>query len=243
MMPKLPILSTLLGAYAEVFRNLGTLVRAALLPALLMLILSTVKNAFGSGFVSNLIFWFLSLPSATLIAMSCHRTVLLGTDSLNNPWSLYWTDRETEFFINLIILGGMMLLAKTAFGVIFLMAPDTAFGMAVPWLGVALTYILVTYLQGRFSMVLPANAVGKKMFLSASWYLTAGNGPRIAIVLLLPIAILVGIAITFNQMESGLSMLGVVGIGIVYLLTFLVEIAALSLSYKFLQNAASSTSS
>lgn len=241
MMPKLPVLSTILGAYAKVFRNLGVLVRAALLPALLMLILSTFRGAFGSGFLSNAIFWFLSLPSATLIAMSCHRVVLLGPDSLNNPWSLYWTDRETEFFINLIILGSMMLLAKTVFGVIFLMAPETAFGMAAPWLGVALTYIVVTYVQGRFSMVLPANAVGKKMYLSASWYLTAGNGPRIAIVLLLPLFILTGITLAFSSLGSDISTLAVFGIGILYLLTFLVEIAALSLSYKFLKAAAAST--
>tara|TARA_R110002096_G_scaffold57426_2_gene145611 strand:- start:21807 stop:22538 length:732 start_codon:yes stop_codon:yes gene_type:complete len=241
MMSKLPILATLFGAYAEVLKNLGVLVRAALLPALLMLILSVVTNALGSGFLSSVVFWFVSLPSATLIAMSCHRVVLLGPDSLNNPWSLYWTDRETEFFINLIILSGMMFLAKTAFGVIFLMAPETAFGMAVPWLGIALTYIVVTYVQGRFSMVLPANAVGKKMFLSASWYLTAGNGPRIAVVLLMPIFILAGVTIAFSQLESDVSLLGVVGIGILYVLTFLVEIAALSLSYKFLQASASST--
>lgn len=243
MMSKLPILATLFGAYAAVFRNLGVLVRAALLPALLMLILSVVKNALGSGFLSNIVFWFLSLPSATLIAMSCHRVVLLGPDSLNNPWSLYWTDRETEFFINLIILGGMMMLANFVFGVIFLMAPETAFGVAVPWLGIVLTYIVVTYVQGRFSMVLPANATDKKMYLSASWYLTAGNGPRITIVLLLPIVILAGILTAFNQIEANVSMLSIVGIGILYVLTFLVEIAALSLSYKFLQATASSPNS
>lgn len=242
MMSKLPIFATLFGAYAEVFKNLGVLVRAALLPALLMLVLSTVKNAFGAGFLSNFVFWFLSLPSATLIAMSCHRVVLLGPDSLNNPWSLYWTDRETEFFINLIILGGMMLLAKTAFGVIFLMAPETAFGMGVPWLGIVLTYIVVTYVQGRFSMVLPANSVGKKMYLSASWYLTAGNGPRVAIALLLPILILAAIVISTSKMSGGVPMLGVIGIGILYVFTFLVEIAVLSLSYKFLQASASSAS-
>lgn len=241
MMSKLPILSTIFGAYGAVLGNIGTLIRAFMLPMLVLVVLKTIQDELAVNQFITLVFWFLNLPFATLIAMACHRVVLLGPDSLNNPWSLYWTSRETSFFINMIILGVLMLLASWVFGVVFLMSPETPFGFSTPWLGVALTYVAVTYLQGRFGMILPSTALGKNMFLSKSWYLTAGNGPRITIVLLAPVAILFGV---MRMLEPALlslpTIVSVVIVLFVFVISFAVEIAALSLSYRFLRDSANS---
>ena len=241
MMSKLPIFSTVFGAYGAVLGNIGTLIRAFMLPMLMLVVLNSIQGELSANLFIDLIFWFLSLPFATLIAMACHRVILLGPESLNNPWSLYWTSRETSFFINMIILGVLILLANWVFGVIFLMSPETPFGYSTPWLGVALTYVAVTYLQGRFGMILPSTAVGKNMFLSNSWYLTAGNGPRLTIVLLAPLAILLGVMTMLGSALVSLpAFAGVVIVLLIFVLTFAVEIAALSLSYRFLRDSANS---
>lgn len=242
MMSKLPILSTILGAYGAVFRNFGTLIRAFTLPFLVLLVLSTMRDAMSPGFVKDLLFWAASLPFLTLAAMACQRVVLLGPDSLNNPWSLYWTERETSFFINLIILSGLSLLAGWVFGVIFLMSPERPFGFHTPWLGLVLTYVAVTYLLGRFGMILPANSLGKNMFLSNSWYLTAGNGPHVAIVLLVPMAILVAVVMLIGPyLTSRLGFVGVLIIFALHVVTLAVEFAALASSYRFLSDSAKSS--
>lgn len=241
MMSKLPILSTIFRAYGAVLSHAGTLLRAFLLPLLALVVLKTIQDELSANLFTDLIFWFLNLPFATLIAMACHRVILLGPDSLNNPWSVYWTSRETSFFINMIILGSLILMANWVFGVIFLMSPETPFGYSTPWLGVALTYVAVTYLQGRFGMILPSTALGKNMFLSQSWYLTAGNGPSITIVLLAPILILFGVMSLLGPVLVSLPVFaGVIIAMLVFILSFAVEIAALSLSYRFLRDSANS---
>lgn len=242
MMSKLPILSMILGAYGAVFRNIGTLMRAFTLPALALLVLSAIQDSMSAGFMKTALFWFIALPFTTLIAIACHRVVQLGPDSLNNPWSVYWTKRETAYFINLIILSIVLLLGSWIFGVIFLMSPETPFGISTPWLGMVLTYIAVAYIQGRFSMVLPVSAIGKNMFLSGSWYLTAGNGPRMTIILLIPLAVMFGI--TSMLRPALLQLPDIAGLLInllVYVVSFAVEIAALSLCYQFLRDSANSS--
>ncbi len=241
MMSKLPIISTIFGAYGAVLKNAGTLIRAFMLPLLVLLVLKTIQDELSPSLFTDLIFRFLSLPFATLIAMACHRVILLGPASLNNPWSLYWTSRETSFFINMIILGALILLASWVFGLIFMMSPETPFGFSTPWLGLVLTYIAVTYLQGRFGMILPSTALGKNMFLSNSWYLTAGNGPRITIVLLAPLLILYGVMTMLGPVLLSLpDFAGVVIVLLIFITSFAVEIAALSLSYRFLRDSANS---
>lgn len=242
MMSKLPIFSMIFGAYGAVFRNAGTLMRAFMLPILALLVLSAVRDAMTASFLKTALLWFIALPFATLIAMACHRVVQVGPDALNNPWSVYWTKRETAYFINLIILSVVMLLGSFIFGVIFLMSPETPFGISTPWLGLVLTYVAVAYIQGRFSMVLPVSAVGKNMFLSGSWYLTAGNGPRMTIILLVPIAVM--FAITSMLRPALLQFPDIANLLInllIYVLSFAVEIAALSLSYQFLRDSANSS--
>lgn len=242
MMSKLPIFSMIFGAYGAVFRNTGTLVRAFMLPTLALLVLSAIQNAMTTGFFKTVLFWIIAMPFATLIAVACHRVVQVGPDSLNNPWSVYWTKRETAYFINLIILSVVLLLGSWIFGVIFLMSPETPFGISTPWLGLVLTYIAVAYFQGRFCMVLPVSAVGKNMFLSGSWYLTAGNGPRMTVILLIPLAVMFAITSMLRPVLVSLPDVANLLINLlVYVVSFAVEVAAISLCYQFLRDSANSS--
>lgn len=237
MIPTLPIFATVYGAYSKVFQNFGALSRATVLPVLVLLVFATVRETAPSGALVSLIFWSLNLPFVALIAVACHRVVLLGADSLNNPWSIYWTARETSFLVWLLILGIFLFVAAKILSVVFLMSPSTVFGFRTPWLGLIFTYIAVTYLGGRFSMVLPATALGKRMIMSNSWYLTAGNGPTITVALLLPLVIM-WCLLTLGKLlapfvPQSFSMVVVV---ILIAITFAAEVAVLSLSYQYLRD-------
>ncbi len=216
-----------------------TLIRATFLPMLALIIIGVVHDAAPTSWILSLVSWAMSLPFTALIAIACHRVILLGSGSLDNPWSMYWTKRESSFVVWLVIFTVFLTLAWWIFGVVFLMAPDSVLGYATPWLGSFLTALTVTYLEGRFGMVLPAAALGKQTFFSNSWYLTGGNGLRITVVLILPLAILWGgFAMAARTLVDNPSAVLIIAAAIVSLITFAVEIAVLSLSYKFLRDAA-----
>ncbi len=228
MIPLLPVFSIVYRAYAIVWENLRTLIRAALLPGLVLVVLQVVEDAVAPGRMLGLVFWLAGLPFAALIAVACHRVFLLGPASLDNPWSLFWSDRESSFLTWLVILGVATYLLSLVLGIFMLMAPNR-------WLGVALFLFALIYLQGRFSMVLPATAVGERMFLSGSWYLTSGNGLRYAVALAIPVAFAIIIMLLLISLAGFLpTPVFTIVITAWFVFTGAVEIAVLSLSYKFL---------
>lgn len=229
MMSNLPLFSIVLGAYGKVLSNALTLVRAILIPMIALVLVGVLDEATPPGALSWLLYWLLSLPFVTLIAVACHRVVLLGPDSLDNAWSLYWTPRETSFAVWLIYLGIFLAAATLVFGALSSMSTNLL-------ITVLLTLACVTYLQGRFSMVLPATALGERMRFSNSWYLTAGNGFRIMIALLIPMAIFWGISTALLPILP-LSATTILLVPL-WLITFLVEIAILSLTYQLLRDSA-----
>ena len=239
MLAKVPVFSIVFGAYAAVFRNLTAFIQAWFLPGLGMVVLGAIRSPLQNNFLLELFYWLIGLPLLTLVGVACHRIVLLGRDSLTNPWSLYWSKRESSFLTWLLILGVFFYGATQLLGVLFLMSPDSVLGFKTPYLGVFLTYVSVAYLEGRFSMVLPATALDKRFILSNSWRLTAGNGLRIAIAILIPVAVLLILMMYGGALMSLLPVIVMTTV-LVFLLfvTVAVEIAVLSKSYRFLTDSA-----
>ena len=227
----LPVMSTVYGGYAAVFRNIGALMRALLMPLLFGAIVWAFREALESGWFLSTLLTLLALPLACLFAITIHRTVLLGPDSLTNPWSIYWTRRESDYFWWLIILAVVAGLIAIGIALVAWMFPQgTALYVAI--------FLVTKYFEARLLMVLPSTAVGKRMILSTSWTLTSGNGVRIAIALTIPWAIFVMllavIAFVAARTWVGLYIFLVAPLA---LLTVVVEIAILSLSFRQLQSA------
>ena len=242
MLAKVPVFTIVFGAYAAVFRNFTALIQAWFLPGLALVALSAIRLPRQDSFLLELFYWLVNLPLLTLVGVACHRIILLGRDSLTNPWSLYWTKRETSFFSWLLILGVFFYGASKLLSVLFLMSPETVLGFNAPNLGVFLTYVTVTYLVGRFSMVLPATALDKRLILSNSWILTAGSGLRIALAILVPVTILLIVMMYGGAFLSLLSVIMLTTLFIfVLFITVAVEIAVLSKSYRFLTDSANRT--
>ncbi len=237
MMPSLSVLVTLADAYGTVFKNLGAIIRAALFPALGLAILTVVEDAVAPGRWLSMLFWLLALPLVILITIAIHRIALLGPDSLANEWSLSWTSRETTFtvwFIYMVIFLGA---SAWVAGWFFWGLTDWLLASPVSWVIALLTWATVAWLQGRFGMVFPVAALGKRTFFSRSWLMTAGNGARIAICLMIPWLIYVGVnALTGFATTPTASTAMDITVVVTAAITWAVEIAVLSVVYKFLRD-------
>lgn len=242
MIDSLPIFSTVFNAYLRVLGNSGALLRALLIPAALLVSIEIARELAGPSTLGSFVAWLFSVPPAALLAIACHRVVLLGPGSLESRWSTYWSERETSYAVWLLVFGVFVFVAGAGLSIVFLMAPERVFGYPVPWLGEVLAFLSVLYLSGRFSMVLPATGVGKQMYMSQSWYLTAGNGHRILVVLLIPLLVghyglllLERLLLGVSEIAFGLTAVALMALSVA------VETAVLSLSYEWLRKDALAT--
>lgn len=187
-------------ALAEIHAKWRTFLRALLLPALAVIGLVAIKlhppeeltGLLGVyGFlVWRFLFWALGLPFYALFAIVCHRIVILGASSLPNPFGLFWSDRETRF------LGWIVKFTLLSWGLGLVMAPlvigmkDTVLGVDAVWHVYVLVGIPAMYLFSRTCLVFPATAVDQGASLREAWHLSAGNGFRLLIAILVPIPVL-----------------------------------------------------
>lgn len=240
MLAKLPILATVATAYSAIVGNRGAVFQAAFLPLLGLIVLGSIKDMGQDSLLISIVSLLIGAPLGALIAVACHRIVLLGQGTVVNSWSLYWSERETSFVVWILIFGTVIYVAAMLLGVIFLMSPERIFGFRTPWLGTLLTFVCIAYVLGRFSMVFPATAIDKRMAMSNSWYLTDGNGWRVAIALALPFVIatlLIWIIKSLVPTAYG-PIFSVLTLAVL-LFTAVVEIAVLSFTYKYLTDSAS----
>lgn len=132
-----------------------------------------------------------------LFAVSCHRIILLGRNSLPNEYGVYWSLRETRFAGWLIVIFVIYAAVSTPLSLVYLMLPRDVYSLQMYWY---LTVFVTTYFEGRISMVLPATAVDQRMDLPNSWNLTRGHGLAIAIALFVPALVMDMIQIVVVQM-------------------------------------------
>jgi hypothetical protein len=109
----LPIASTLHTAFLEVLRARVPLARAVFLPGALAALLTVVLQSSVSGERSNPVSHLIMLAflvgsvaglALVLIAISCHRLVRLGYDSLPTRWGVYWSKREFAFLARAFLI-------------------------------------------------------------------------------------------------------------------------------------------
>ncbi len=166
---------------------------------------------------SNIIFsWIILLTSwiiYTQVAVSTHRIILLGPNAVPN-WGIYLpTFRELHFFMTSFILGIMML-------------PLLLF-MAIPGIGIIMYTIASAYLISRFSLVFPTIAIDNPMTFSDSWAVTKNYQIlMLTVVLIFPIVVSIP-EILFDKLPHTEIIVTAVS-----LITLVLMVAALSVSYK-----------
>lgn len=150
------------GAIAYVITYRRPLAKALLVPFLLYMLLDTLELA-----ELNIVFLIL-LDLATIIvqtvfAITTHRMILLGPNSVPE-WGLFkWSKRETMFALYLVALRIIFILSAFVFAPIF--AP---IGVG----GLALLIGFSAWLLSRLSLVFPAIAIDQGVSFKLSWQLT-----------------------------------------------------------------------
>jgi len=231
---RIPVISIIRNSFAIPWSKRATMLRALLPISLIMIALRMgdsvilAELGFVAEFVTRILYWMV----ITVFAVTCHRLILLGDDSVPKYGLRKWSKRESSFVgWSLLGYGGWTLI--TLLVIIFSVGFTGSLGsLPQAWGGYALYFIAVpgAYVFARFSVLLPATAVDEQRDLTWAWKTTEGNGWRLFLVVgILPFALSYGP----DYLPGRLSVVDFV-IQAVGLILYVVEVAALSLSYQHL---------
>ena len=160
------------GAFGYVYEYKYTLAKALLIPFALYMTLDAVE-ILEPSFIASIGFAIAYLMIQTLFAITTHRVILLGPESVPKWGVLKWSKRETFFALHILglavltgILGGM---------VTFLVSMLIPFANILGW-GSALIFIgAVAWLFARLALVFPAIAIDQGVSFKYSWKLTKNH--------------------------------------------------------------------
>jgi hypothetical protein len=178
----LPIGASVATAYRTVFGRLGHLMRAALVPFLLSVVIIVLSRAAGDSPVLIQVLGLLTLGPYTIFAVAWHRAVLLDVPPPVIPG---WGKRHWRF------LGYLLIVTAVSYAVSFLYQPVLASVLLTPEgletttldtrsiLVALIGLVLVMYLFLRISFVFPAVAVDEHYGLALAWRHSKGQGLRL----------------------------------------------------------------
>ena len=181
-----------------------------------------------------------------VLAVSCHRIILMEANSLPNRWGVFWSKRELRFFGWVFLLGIPSGLATMVWGFMWVfISPGwwSTSGVAKLVLETFYSAGVVALVIASVGLVLPAAALDERPSLKAAWKLARGNVLRLAVVLVIPL-LLVGVL--FDILNWTLrdilaitplsSIFPFMSLFLVFIGSLLgvIEIAALSVSYRTL---------
>ena len=166
-----------LGAVGYVFEYRNKLAKALLIPFLLYLALDVATYiqpipvvAFGVSIMSIFVH--------SLFAITTHRIILLGPESVPKWGILSWSKRETSFALHLV-------------GISLMLIPITVLAF-IPTIGMALIIPTMFWLLGRLSLVFPGIAIDQAISYKHSWKLTKNNQIlMMLVVILFPVLLLI----------------------------------------------------
>ena len=170
------------------------------------------------------------LVTYTVFAVTCHRIIILGPNSVPKYGIGLLGKREWKFFawmaggyiVFYLVLKG---LSQISFSLIS--GTDLSILLHLP---MSIGLLICLYVFSRLSPLFPATAVDSGLSLKKTFDLTRGNGFRLVfIVMIFPL--LFEIATGWIPEEY---MITKILVSIFGLALFVIEIAALSLSYKYL---------
>jgi len=219
-------------ATREIYRKRASLLNALLIPTCGLLLIGTLSSELGSSPIAQTFLALAYIPFYVVIATACHRVVLLGENSLPNRWGLFWTERETRFlgwFIGICFLYFGLSLPTV---IILAFFSNMVVGWNTTWIATFISYIVVAYFEGRFSLVLPATAIDKRSDFKKSWAMSRGKGMLIAIALVIPAMILIPIeTLLYDVVADEFSPIADLVWLLIALPIFAIEIAIVSLAY------------
>lgn len=215
-MERIKISRVLTAALATVVAQATRLAQALVVPAVVYVAMSLVPSE--PETITGGLFFIMGLVTIvlhTVVAITTHRIVILGPDSVPKLGLTRWTRRETTFLLYI-------------FGFALAISLLVMFGAALPQpFGLAIVAGIAIIIFSAASLVFPAVALEHETSVQTAWQLAQGNFfPLIVCVWLFPIAISIPIgALSFIPYAAPL-------IAVLHLTANVLTIAALSLAYS-----------
>ncbi len=144
-------------AFLAINENRKALLSHLWLPVLFILFLEYVDQQLDS-ILFSIIIYFLSILVSTIFAITIHRIVILGKNSISDSSGFNWSQRETLFAIHLVALT-VLLMGILMFNII-------------PFFGAIISLLLLGWVLMRLSLVFPGIAIDKGISFSRSWDMT-----------------------------------------------------------------------
>jgi hypothetical protein len=167
----------------------------------------------------------------SLIAVSCHRIVLLGETSLPSTWGLYWSTRELGYIGRAFVLGFLSRLPTILAGAILFFLSRRPLLSEIS----LVTWLAVAYPISRLSLVLPAMAIDQRVTFAESWQLSSGNGWRLAVVLLAAPLTLWGLGAALGSIGAHDHVAWVGARSFIFCALGVFEVVSLSVSFRVLR--------
>ena len=254
--PELSIAGILRSTIHDLAEKFPNLVMALALPILLLQVCNATIRMFSKAIGSENIdeaylianyFLAISLVSALiwgLLAVACHR-VLLNDPQPPTLFNGIWLGRrQVRYLIRAAILGfpigfsmGVLLVFYQAFFVLYVQTDDSEIPSTyISTLASQVIVLPLHYLIARFSLVLPATALGQPMTFGQSWAETSGNGWRLTCILISAPFVASFLYPIFSTDNPSFFWPSYIASNVITLVAAVIAIAALSKSYDWFMN-------
>lgn len=226
---KLPVSKVLVGAFALLWWYRDTFLHSLAAP-IFFLSLMGLFVFYASPDWHPFYFYYIYIIYAvlfTILAVTCHRIVLLGVNSVPAYGLKLWSRREFRF---LWFVVGIYMVVFLPTSIAVIVVANLYKLVSDLQLLVIIVTIPAYYVMARLSLVFPATAIDKKATLKWSWQKTRNNGWRMFVVVgVFPwmLSFLMGLIWRENATLPEVVMLYIAGYFLV-----VIEVSALSLSYK-----------
>lgn len=235
MTARLNVEKVAVGAFLIPWLNRRTFGRALVIPLLLLASL-TLSWYYSSEHLSQAVKWglyFLYGVLFSVIAVTCHRLVLLDFQEAASRSTMGWSSREMRFFIWMVGIWCIFAIIAISLTGLFLI-------LLSPWIkepnatwpqsAVLAAKLPAFYVCARCSMVFPAIAVDRQVNLKWAWNLSKDNGWRLVLVVTaLPWLISHAVDLLYRDNATVIETIILTFLGTAFIA---VEIAAISLAYR-----------
>ena len=251
MNDRLDVAKVVYGAFLVPWINRQSFARALAIPVGILATLTLCSYYLG-GHVPQAFHWLLYVAYwmvFTLFAVTCHRLVLLDSARIGVEWLPHWSRRQTRFLLWFVavwlIFGLVMWPLWTVLGNLLHRIPGPWQSLHVKeqwdW-AFRVSVVPAFYIFGRLCVIFPATALDRVVNLRWAWQVTRKNGLRLLLVAgALPWVMSQVVDLVYRDDAT---MVEAIVMTLVVTVLFVVEISAVSLSYRDLTKGepASSTS-
>lgn len=249
---RLNVIETLHNAIVWTWHQRRAIAARLAVPLFVLLPLCGVASYYVTGATDSVKLLFIVgyLMLFVLIAVNCHRAILMDDDMPKLMGMPMWSMRETKYVLVLIVIA---VIAAIASLVVMLPAVFLGIGLkssslsanltniapTIEWALKQLSWLAAGYVKARFVLMLPTIALNRRISFAEAFRLSRHNGWRLfVVVLLLPAAMT---WLTGLLLRDGATVIEHVLVMMLWGALLLIETAALSLSYVALSNSAKSS--